>query len=327
MSILRVKNISFNYPNQNFFKGVQNISFELGQGETLAIVGKSGSGKTTLIKCIYGLENLNSGEVFLGEEKVTGPAYNLIPGHEEMKLVSQDFYVLDNHTVEENFFDKMIGFTDEAKQKRSNQLLKLLELEKLKSIKTRFLSSGQKQRVAIGRAFAIIPKLLLMDEPFSNLDKLLSEKLFAFISHEVKKNRTSVILITHVPEEALKYADTLAIMENGKIIQYGKKWDVYYKPKNTRLAGLMGDYSIIKREDLEKKVQKNFPNKIFLRPDKLKLCASKDAADVELLVTDCTFNGKCFELLSQTKSEKNCLVYSEKNLKTDRNYFFKIISK
>ena len=142
MSILRVKNISFNYPNQNFFKGVQNISFELGQGETLAIVGKSGSGKTTLIKCIYGLENLNSGEVFLGEEKVTGPAYNLIPGHEEMKLVSQDFYVLDNHTVEENFFDKMIRFTDEAKQKRSNQLLKLLELEKLKSTKTRFLSSA-----------------------------------------------------------------------------------------------------------------------------------------------------------------------------------------
>ena len=142
-----------------------------------------------------------------------------------------------------------------------------------------------------------------MDEPFSNLDKLLSEKLFAFISHEVKKNRTSVILITHVPEEALKYADTLAIMENGKIIQYGKKWDVYYKPKNTRLAGLMGDYSIIKREDLEKKVQKNFPNKIFLRPDKLKLCASKDAADVELLVTDCTFNGKCFVKLSMFETD------------------------
>jgi ABC-type sulfate/molybdate transport systems ATPase subunit len=98
----------------------------------------------------------------------------------------------------------------------------------LNGSKAKFLSSGQKQRVAIARALAVIPKVLLLDEPFSNLDTILSEKLFAFVTSEVRKNKTSVILITHLADEALKYADTLAVMDNGKIIQSGKKWQIYF---------------------------------------------------------------------------------------------------
>jgi iron(III) transport system ATP-binding protein len=134
--------------------------------------------------------------VFLDKKKVLGPSFNLIPGHEDMKLVSQDFYVLENHSVEENIFDKLIGYKNELKQKRANKILKLLELEFLKNTKAKYLSSGQKQRVAIARALAIIPKVLLLDEPFSNLDKLLTEKLFSFVVNEVKEGNTSVILIT-----------------------------------------------------------------------------------------------------------------------------------
>ncbi|MCE3260182.1 MAG: transporter ATP-binding protein, partial [Bacteroidetes bacterium] len=146
----------------------------------MALLGKSGSGKTTLIKCIYGLEDLAEGEVLINGERVLGPAYTLMPGHKGMSLVSQDFYVLDNHTVEENIWDKLIGITNESKLKRSTQLLKLLDLLNLRNTKARFLSSGQKQRVAIARALAIIPDVLLLDEPFSNLDKILTDKLFSF---------------------------------------------------------------------------------------------------------------------------------------------------
>lgn len=274
------------------------------------------------MKCIYGLEDLDAGEVTFGNKKVLGPSYNLIPGYEDMKLVSQDFYVLDNHTVEENIFDKLIGFTNEVKQKRAAKLLKLLDLLALKNSKAKFLSSGQKQRVAIARALAVIPKVLLLDEPFSNLDTILSEKLFAFVTSEVRKNKTSVILITHLADEALKYADTLAVMDNGKIIQSGKKWQIYYQPKNTKLAGLLGPFNIIKAEDFEKNSKQK--TKLFVRPDKLKITTAKTSFDLELTILNCTFNGKCFEVLGETKNGNPVLAYSPKGLETERQYYFSI---
>ena len=177
-SILAVNKISFNYPNSTQFKGISSVSLTAEPGKILAIIGKSGSGKTTLLKCIYGLEDLQAGQITLGNKLVLGPAYHLIPGHEDMRFVSQDFYVLDNHTVEENIKDKLAGYTDEYKQKRTNQLLRLLDLTHYKNLKAITLSSGQKQRVAIARSLAEFPKVLLLDEPFSNLDLPLRDKIF-----------------------------------------------------------------------------------------------------------------------------------------------------
>lgn len=283
------------------------------------MVGKSGSGKTTLMKCIYGLEDVEGGEVRINDELVTGPSCNLIPGNENMSLVSQDFYVLDNHTVQENITDKLIGQSDEDKSKRANQLLKLLELTALRNTKARFLSSGQKQRVAIARALAIIPEVLLLDEPFSNLDKLLTDKLFSFVIKEVKRNRTAVILITHVSDEALKYADRIGIVDEGKIIQIGEKWKVYYQPNNTKLAGLLGEYNVVKKEDFEKGSQIKLKSKIILRPDKISLTLSKTALKIPLSISDCTFNGKCFEVLAETKSGNSVMFYSSKEVARDKD--------
>lgn len=287
-------------------------------------MGKSGSGKTTLLKCIYGLEDLPEGEILLDGRPVLGPAYHLIPGHEDMKLVSQDYYVLDNHSVTENIFDKLIGYPDEAKQKRAARLLKLLELQHLKDTRARYLSSGQKQRVAIARALAVFPKVLLLDEPFSNLDKLLTEKLFSFIITEVHKSHTSVILITHLAEEALKYADTIAVMDDGKILQSGEKWKVYYQPANRRLAGLLGDFNLLKAEDLEKKQRGKTGTKIFLRPDKLKAVASKSSADLCLTILNCVYNGKCFEVLGETRNGNPVMVYSGKAFAVGKEQGFTI---
>jgi ABC-type Fe3+/spermidine/putrescine transport system ATPase subunit len=282
------------------------------------MVGKSGCGKTTLIKCIYGLEDLKAGDVQIENEIVTGPAYNLIPGHKSMSLVSQDFYVLDNHTVEENITDKLVGYTNEAKSRRAGQLLKLLELTSLRNTKARHLSSGQKQRVAIARALAIIPKVLLLDEPFSNLDKLLTDKLFAFIIREVKKNRTGVILITHRTDEAIKYGDRIAVMDDGKLVQAGEKWRVYYHPKNTRLAGLLGEFNVIRKEDFEKGSQNKVKAKTILRPDKILLSGSKTALKLPLTITHASYNGKCYELLAETKSGHSVILYANKQFSPEK---------
>ncbi|MGZ4099532.1 MAG: ABC transporter ATP-binding protein [Bacteroidia bacterium] len=316
--MLQVKNISFNYNNQNYFKGIRNVTLQLANGEVLALLGKSGSGKTTLIKCIYGLEDLKEGEVFIGNDKVLGPSYTLMPGHENMSLVSQDFYVLDNHTVEENIWDKLIGYTNESKQRRSNQLLKLLELVSLRSTKARHLSSGQKQRVAIARALALIPDVLLLDEPFSNLDKILTDKLFSFIIKEVKRNHTSVILITHVAEEALKYADRIGILDSGKITQIGDTWKVCYQPKNTKLAGLLGDCNVIRREDVDK--GQKLKAKTLVRPDKIKLNPVKNSLTLPVTINNCSYNGKCYELLAETKNGHSIIIYSDKEIRAGKNF-------
>ncbi len=312
--MLDVNSVKFNYGTQSNFKGIGPISFILNEGDIIALVGKSGSGKTTLLKCIYGLEDILEGTIAFKKERVLGPAYNLIPGNKNMSLVSQDFYVLENHTVAENIKDKLIGYTDAAKEQCVNKLLRLLDLVNLKNSKAKFLSTGQKQRVAIARALAIIPPLLLLDEPFSNLDNILSTKLFNFIIKEVQVNKTSVILVTHVAEEALKYATKIAILENGKIVQLGEKWNVYYKPKNTRLAGLLGQYSVIEPKDISKKSKLKIASKIVSRPDKIKL-ADGSTFDLEGVVEDSVFNGKCYEILVRTPNENLVLFYSSSNLK------------
>jgi ABC-type glutathione transport system ATPase component len=321
-SMLQLKNVRFNYSGQQYFEGIRNVNLKLSEGKILAITGKSGSGKTTLLKCIYGLYDLTGGEVLMNGEQVTGPSFNLMPGHREMELVSQEYYVLMNHTVQENFFDKLQDLTYGDRQKRADKLLKLLELEPLRNIRARDLSSGQKQRVAIGRALAVFPRLLLLDEPFSNIDNLLSEKLFAFIISEAKKCNTAVILITHLPEEALKYADSLAVMDKGRILQEGETWDVYYRPKNSRLAGLLGDFNVLKKEDLESGGKHRSGKKIYIRPDMIKAAGPGKKADIVLSVTGCSYNGKCFEVLAETKNGRTVKVYSPKALQPGAKYSF-----
>lgn len=285
----------------------------MAEGRFLSILGKSGSGKTTLIKCIYGLEDLQEGSITFNGHKVLGPAFHLIPGNASMSLVSQDFYVLDNHTVRENIWDKLIGYTDEYKARRCQQLLKLLDLENLKEVKARQLSSGQKQRVAIARALSRIPPLLLLDEPFNNLDKLMKDKLFHFIRREVQTKNASVIMITHIPEEALKYSDYIGIMEEGQLVQFGSTESVFYKPKNQKIAGLLGDYFIMFREDVIHP-DKTLKPKTLVRPHTWQISENARKNYIPVTVQSSFFNGKCFEILTETQSGKSLLFYHSGHL-------------
>ncbi|MCC6181936.1 MAG: ABC transporter ATP-binding protein [Bacteroidia bacterium] len=312
-ALLSIQNISFNYSSTTQFKGINAVSLEVHQGKILAVIGKSGSGKTTLLKCIYGLEDLHQGSIVIDNEKVLGPAYNLIPGHESMRLVSQDFYVLDNHTVEENIKDKLSGYTDEFKQKRCRQLLKLLDLNTYKDLKAINLSSGQKQRVAIARSLAIFPKVLLLDEPFSNLDLPLRDKIFTYIRQQIKKEKSAVILVTHQPEEALRYADETAVIENGKVIQYDNTFKVYYQPKSKQVAALMGRYIALDKADFVSNKIKLPKNQAYIRPSQLQVVKSKTEAHFQANVSNVFFNGFGFEYFAETPHENSVYFYSKDN--------------
>ncbi len=230
-----------------------------------------------------------------------------------MRFVSQDFYVLDNHTVEENITDKLIGYTNEYKLKRANQLLRLLDITSLRNLKAVTLSSGQKQRVAIARSLAEFPRLLLLDEPFSNLDLPLRDKIFTYIRQQIKKQKSSVILVTHQPEEALRYADETIVIENGKLIQHDNTFSVYYKPKNKSVAALMGRYFTLDKSELLNTKTELTKKQTYIRPNQLQIVTDKKTAHVEVTVTNVFFNGYGFEYFAETTNENPIYFYSKDN--------------
>ncbi|MGZ3866731.1 MAG: ABC transporter ATP-binding protein [Bacteroidia bacterium] len=237
--MLTVDKIFFNYPNETHFKGITNISFDLEPGKVLVIAGKSGSGKTTLLKSVYGLNDLQNGQIVFEDRKVLGPAYNLIPGHNEMKLVSTGYALLEHHTVYENIADILSGYHDDFKKKKINELLRLTEMTGFSDKKVNTLSDGQRQRVALCKAICLFPKLLLLDEPFSNLDIILKEKIFAYIKKKLKHYGSSCIIVSHRLDEVLKTADYLGIMKDGKLIQLDTYAKIKRNPSNKYVEDLI----------------------------------------------------------------------------------------
>ena len=203
------------------------------------IAGKSGSGKTTLLKSIYGLNDLDKGEIIFEEKRVLGPAFNLMPGHTDMKLVSTGFALLEHHTVYENIADVLSGYHDDYKHKVITELLRLTEMQSFGDKKVNTLSDGQRQRVALCKALCLFPKLLLLDEPFSNLDIIVKEKIFTYIKKKLKQHGSSCIIVSHRLDEVLKTADYLAIVKNGKLVQFDSYKNIKKDPANKYVEDLI----------------------------------------------------------------------------------------
>jgi len=185
------------------------------------------------------LNDLHQGEILFEDKKVLGPAHNLMPGHTDMKLVSTGYALLEHHTVYENIADILIGYHDEFKQKKITELLRLTEMQTLRDKKVNTLSDGQRQRVALAKALCLFPKLLLLDEPFSNLDIIVKEKIFNYIKKKLKQNGSSCIIVSHRLDEVLKTADYLAIVKNGKVVQLDSYRNIKKNPANKYVEDLI----------------------------------------------------------------------------------------
>ncbi len=250
----------------------------------LTILGKSGCGKSTLLKCIYGLVDLQKGEITFNKEKVLGPAYNLIPGHPLFKLVSQESILLENCTVEENIKDQLSGYTNEYKVYRTDEVLNAVDLKKHAEKKANLLSSGQRQRLCIARAITDFPKLLLLDEPFSNLDFDRRDRLFTFIRNNLKQHNSSCIYITHHPQEAIRYAHQLMVIEEGKIAAFGNPETIYKKPESIAIARLFGTtYLLDKNLFSTTKNLHLIKDKCVIRPEQLFLTKDKNKKNPQLI--------------------------------------------
>ena len=261
--MLAVKNISFSYNNQ---PNLHSISFGLTKGKNLALIGESGCGKSTLLKLLYGLYDLEEGQIFWNETEVLGPKFHLIPGMPFMKYLAQDFDLMPFITVAENVGKYLSNFFPEEKQSRIAELLEIVEMTQYANVKAKLLSGGQMQRVALARVLALEPEVLLLDEPFSHIDNFrknsLRRKLFAYL----KEQNITCIVATHDSTDVLAFADEVAVMREGKIVESGIPKFIYENPKDNYVASLFGDVNEI---EISGKLQ-------FVYPHQFKVSMSSD---------------------------------------------------
>ena len=235
--LLEVAKISQSYSKKVV---VSNLSLELNKGVIGCLLGPSGCGKTTVLRCIAGFEPVVAGEILLNGMKVSSSGFSLRPEQRHIGMVFQDYALFPHLTVTSNI---IFGLHHMSHTERSKRVIEMLETVGLKDVANNYpheLSGGQQQRVALARALAPRPDLLLLDEPFSNLDVNLRERLSLEVRDILKSQGTTAILVTHDQNEAFAIADEIGVMQHGEIMQWDNAYNLYHRPASRFVANFVG---------------------------------------------------------------------------------------
>lgn len=250
LALIHGEFVSHVFEGRNKVVAVEDVNFSINEGEITAIIGESGSGKSTLLKLIYGLLEPATGELRYRGWLVPTRRDKLIPGHDAMKLVSQGFDDLNLFAkVWDNIASQLPNTNIERKQSKTQEILEKLKISHLAQQRIADLSGGEKQRVAIARALINEPEVLLMDEPFNQVDAAFRDALQQDIRNIVAETGLTIILVSHDPTEVLALADTLIVMRNATILEQGKPEALYYQPKNSYTAQLLAKSNILTPEE------------------------------------------------------------------------------
>ncbi|WNC67979.1 ABC transporter ATP-binding protein [Thalassotalea nanhaiensis] len=247
MSLLEINNLTCRYEQNTI---LNDLSLTVSDGEIMCLLGPSGCGKTTLLKAIAGLITTASGEIKLKNRlllagKATGKNINVDANKRDLGMIFQDYALFPHLTISANI---AFGIADLSKTQQKRKIDELLELVSLEGLDARYpheLSGGQQQRVSIARALAREPKVLLLDEPFSNIDAQLRLPLIRDIKAILKQRNMAAIFVTHAKEEAFALADTMALLNNGSIVQSGAPQHLYNYPATKFVAEFLGHGSIL----------------------------------------------------------------------------------
>ena len=256
--MLELTTISFTYIDQPVIK---ELSCVVHQGQNISVIGESGCGKSTLLKLIYGLYDLDSGTINYDGNPILGPKYNLIPGEDYIKYLAQDFDLMPYITVEENVGKFLSNIYRDKKKARVHELLEMVEMTDYAKVKAKYLSGGQQQRVALARVLALEPQILLLDEPFSQIDSFRKNALRRNVFQYLKEKKITCIIATHDSTDALSFSDETIVMQDGKIIAKDAPQHLYHHPKNKYVASLFGEVNEI---ELDGKTHLVYPHQLQL---------------------------------------------------------------
>ena len=282
--MLEIKDISFTYIDKPV---IENVSFTITKGQNTAIIGESGCGKSTLLKLIYGLYDLDNGTITYNEKPILGPKYNLVPGEDYIKYLAQDFDLMPYITVEENVGKFLSNMYPEQKKARIEELLDMVEMTAFAKVKAKFLSGGQQQRVALARVLALEPEIILLDEPFSQIDSFRKNSLRRNLFRYLKDKGVTCIIATHDSTDALSFSDETIVVQNGKVVAKGDSKSLYENPANKYIASLFGEVNELKLSQLID-IEDDEDALLLLYPHQLKVV---DNALMKAVVKQCYFKG------------------------------------
>jgi ABC-type sulfate/molybdate transport systems ATPase subunit len=288
MGLLRVSGISKKEEGTYILR---DLSFS-NAFQKMAIAGETGSGKTTALKIIAGLIQPDSGEVFFENERVKGPEEKLLPGHPGIAYLSQHFELRNNYRVEE-----ILSYANQRTDEEAAALYELCRISHLLKRKTDRVSGGERQRIAIARLLISSPRLLLLDEPYSNLDIIHRDILKAVINDIGERLHISCILVSHDPQDILSWADEIIILKQGRMIQQGTPEAIYRTPVDAYAAGLFGKYNLMDNHlatvfGLANKLN---GQELFIRPEQFRLSNEQKPGSVKCTVEELRFAGMFYE--------------------------------
>lgn len=286
MALLRVNYVSKKLAEKSI---LNNISFEQAPLQKIAIVGETGSGKSTLLKIIAGWIQPDDAEIYLEAQRIKGPDEKLIPGQKEIAYLSQHFELRKAYRVEE-----LLSYANTLTDTEAADLFEVCKIDHLLKRKTDQLSGGERQRIAIARLLISAPKLLLLDEPFSNLDLIHKNILKTVIREIGERLQITCLMVSHDPQDIFAWADQIIILKAGAIIQQGTPEEVYHHPVDDYAAGLLGIYQIC-TPAIEKLFELSLKNnQQFLRPEYFKIVA--EGAGIKAVIDRIFFMGGWYEI-------------------------------
>ena len=307
--MLQVNNISFGYSKKKIV--LDGINITLQKGEHLCVMGESGCGKSTLLKAIYGLLDLNKGSIFWDENQVLGPEFHLVPGMDFFKYVAQDFDLMPYISVSENIKKFLSRFYPAESEKRTQELLEVIEMKAFENTKVKNLSGGQKQRVAIARALAKEPELLLLDEPFGQIDNFKKNSLRRNLFKYLKEKNIACIVATHDKNDALSFSDKLIILKNNTIIANNSPTEIYQNPSEKYIASLFDDVNEITINN----------KKVLLYPHQIKIVEN---SELKATVLNSYFKGS-FWLIEAEFEKKSIFIKHHTSILSNKNIVLKLL--
>lgn len=327
-----LKNIFKSFPSLNGkgeFIAVNNINLEVSAGEMTTLLGPSGCGKTTTLRMIAGFEYSSSGEIFIGDRNIA----NVPPNKRDISMVFQSYALFPHLTIYENiaYGLRLKKLSKIEIKERTNKAIDLMQLRGMESRFPAQVSGGQQQRIALARAVVIEPKVLLFDEPLSNLDAKLREHMRDELRKLQKRLGITSLYVTHDQSEAMAISDKVVIMESGNIMQIGSPKDIYEQPNSRFVANFMGkanfievevigfegECTIVKLEDILYRIPNpgkiKFKNKdkayITLRPESVNLV--KNGGILKGIITRATYYGSKVEY--EIQIAKNLIIIESYN--------------